>query len=96
MLMKYSEVLKLAKEKVSEALAPLRAREMRKKGELEICKLEGEIAEKEQKVQEIASKYPLVYDNLIDQLDELDLLTRRKEQLEKIIDGLFSDEKPAK
>ena len=48
-LIKYKDVLLLCKEKVKEAMAPLRAREMKKKAELEICKLDSAIAEKEQK-----------------------------------------------
>jgi hypothetical protein len=88
-LLKYKDVLVLAKEKVKEAMAPLRAREMRKKAELEVCKLESSIAEKEQKVQEYASEYPINFDKLIDALDELELTKRRKEQFDQIITEMF-------
>jgi hypothetical protein len=88
-LMKYKEILTLAKEKITEAMAPLRAREMRKRGELEICKIDSLIAEKEQKIQEYASEYPINFDKLIDSLDDLELIKRRKEQFEKIIDEMF-------
>lgn len=91
-LMKYKDVLILAKEKVKEAMAPLRAREMRKKAELEVCKLESTIAEKEQKIQECASEYPINFDKLIDAIDELELTQRRKEQFERIINEMFGDE----
>ncbi len=92
-LMKYKEILTLAKEKITEAMAPLRAREMRKKAELEACKLDSTIAEKEQKIQEYASSYPINFDKLIDAIDELDLVKRRKEQFEKIIEEMFGDDK---
>lgn len=88
-LIKYKDVLILAKEKIKEAMAPLRAREMRKKAELEACKLESKIAEKEQKIQEFASEYPIDFDKIIDAIDELELLKRRKEQFEKIIVEMF-------
>lgn len=91
-LMKYKDVLVLAKEKIKEVMAPLRAREMKKKAELEACKLETDIAEKEQKIQELASEYPIDFHKMIDQIDELDLVKRRKEQFEKIIDEMFSEE----
>lgn len=91
-LMKYKDVLVLAKERIQEAMAPLRAREMRKKGELEICKLDSIIAEKEQKIQESASQYPIDFDKLLDSLDDLELTERRKEQFEKVIADLFGDE----
>ena len=90
-LLKYKEILTLAKEKITEAMAPLRAREMRKKGELEMCKLESKIVEKEQKIQEHAAAYPIDFDKLIDAIDELELTKRRKEQFEKIIDEMFGE-----
>lgn len=91
-LLKYKDVLILCKDKIKEAMAPLRAREMRKKGELEICKIDSDIAEKEQKIQEYAAEYPINFDKLLDSLDELELVKRRKEQFEKIIEEMFGDE----
>jgi len=90
-LIKYRELLVLAKEKINEAMAPLRSKEMRKKAELEICKIESMIAEKEQKIQEYASKYPIPFDELIEALDDLDLVKRRKEQFETIINEMFAE-----
>ncbi|HLX54264.1 MAG TPA: hypothetical protein VKR58_10000 [Aquella sp.] len=92
-LMKYKDILVLAKEKINETMAPLRAREMRKKGELEACKLDSTIAEKEQKIQEYAAEYPINFDKIIDAIDELELVKRRKEQFEKIIDEMFGEDK---
>lgn len=91
-LLKYKDVLILCKDKIKEVMAPLRAREMRKKAELEVCKLESTIAEKEQKIQECASEYPINFDRLIDALDELELTNRRKEQFERIIAEMFGDD----
>ena len=91
-LMKYKDVLVLCKDKIKEAMAPLRAREMKKKAELELCKIESQIAENEQKVQEYASQYPVDFDKLIDAFDDLDLIKRRKEQFETIINEMFSEE----
>ena len=90
-LMKYKDVLSLAKEKIAEVKAPLRAREMRKKGELEICKLESLIADREHKIHEYASQYPIDFDKLLDAIDELELTQRRKEQFEKIIAEMFEE-----
>jgi hypothetical protein len=91
MLMKYKEILTCAKEAIKEAMAPLRVREMRKKAELEACKLDSSIAEKEQRIQEYASEYPINFDALIDAIDELDLVKRRKEQFDNIINEMFGD-----
>jgi hypothetical protein len=88
-LTKYHEVLVLAKEKINEMMAPIRSKEMKKKAELEIAKLEGYIAEKEQVIQEIASKYPIDFDRLIDALDDLELTKRRLKQFAQIIEEMF-------
>lgn len=91
-LMKYKDVLVLAKEKIKEVMAPLRSREMWKKAELEMIKLEGHIAEKEQKIQEYASQYPIDFDSLIDALDDLELTKRRMVQFNRIIAELFKSD----
>ncbi len=91
-LIKYKDVLILCKDKIKEALAPLRAREMKKKAELEVCKIDSQIAEKEQKIQEIASEYPIDFHKMIDAIDDLDLIKRRKEQFEQIIDEMFGED----
>lgn len=88
-LMKYKDVILLAKDKIKETMAPLRAKEQQKKAELEICKLDSKISENEQKIQEISSEYPLDFDRLIDAIDDLELTKRRKEQFEKIINEMF-------
>lgn len=91
-LLKYKDVLILCKDKIKEALAPLRAREMKKKAELEVCKIDSQIAEKEQKIQEIASEYPIDFHKMIDAIDDLDLIKRRKEQFEQIINEMFGED----
>lgn len=91
-MLKYNEVLKLAKDKINEVMAPLRAKEMKKKAELKIAELESKLAEEDQKVQEIASQYPIDFDKLLKALDERDWVQRRTEQLLEIIEKLFADE----
>jgi hypothetical protein len=61
-LLKYKDLIAAAKDKVKEVMAPLRAAEMQKKAELEVCKIESKIMEKEQKIQELASEYPINFD----------------------------------
>jgi hypothetical protein len=92
-LMKYKDIIVLAKEKIKEAMAPLRAREMQKNAELEIARLEGKIAEKEQLIQELAAEYPIDFDKLINALDDLELTKRRMEQFGKIIEEMFGEDK---
>jgi hypothetical protein len=89
-ILKYKDVLVMCKDKIKEMMAPLRAHEMKKKAEFEIAKLESQIAEKEQKVQELASQYPVEFASLLTALDDLELTKRRKKQFEKIIVEMFS------
>jgi hypothetical protein len=91
-LLKYKDVLILCKDKIKEAMAPLRAREMKKKAELEVCKIESQISEGEQKIQELASEYPIDFHKMIDAIDDLDLVKRRKEQFELIIEEMFGED----
>jgi L-asparaginase/Glu-tRNA(Gln) amidotransferase subunit D len=90
-LTSYEKILTMAKDAVKEMMAPIRAHEMKKKAELEIAKLDGTIAEKEQKIAELASEYPIDYDKLINALDDLELTKRRSTQFSKIIEEMFSE-----
>ncbi len=82
-------MLKYAKDKKDELLAPIRANQAKKQGELEVAKMDEKIANAESDIQEICSEHPLNFDKLIKAQDELGLLERRKKQLEKIIVELF-------
>jgi len=90
-LMKYTEIMALAKDKMKEVMAPLRAREMKVKAELELAKLDSKIMEEEQKIQEIASEYPVDFDRMINALDRVDLTRRRKKQFTTIINEMFPE-----
>lgn len=87
----YAKVLTFAKEKIQAAMAPVRAREMRKKAELEQAKIEGKMIEQEATIQELASAYPIDFDKMISAIDQLALLERRKKQFGNIIDEMFPD-----
>ena len=87
----YKEMLKWSKEKVDEALAPIRAIKAKKQAELEIAKLEEKIATLEAKINEVCVDKDINYSSLIEKLDDLALLERRKKQFIKIIDELFPD-----
>jgi len=90
-LPKSKEVLLMANEKVEEAKAPFRSREMHKKAELELCRLESVIADREQRINDLSSEYPINFDGMLDALDDLELTKRSKEQFELIINVMFGD-----
>ncbi len=87
----YKKILGMAKEKLQETLAPVRAMEMRKKAELEMCQIESKMIELDQKQQEACSEYPVNFDKLIKIIDEQGLLERRKNQYSQIIVQMFPD-----
>jgi hypothetical protein len=88
----YKDVLKLGKEKVQEAMAPMRAREQRKRAELEAVQIESKICEVEQQIQELCAAYPIDFNKLIKQIDEKALLERRKKQYGEIIEQMFPED----
>lgn len=94
-LLKYSELLSYGKDKVREVMAPLRANEMRKKGELELAKLDNQIAEYDQMVQECASSYPIDFYKLLEAIDRVAVAERQQKKLAEVIEQLFpKDEQP--
>ena len=88
-LQPYQEIIKLSEEKLNETMAPLRAKRMKSKAQLEMAKLEEKIAEKQDKVQEMCLDKDINFDKLLDSLDETALLERRKDQYDEVLKQLF-------
>ena len=91
-LLPYKEILKYGKEKIQDALAPIRALQAKKQAELEMAKLDEKIATFESEITEMASKHPIDFEELVDKQDELALLERRKKRFHKIIEELFPED----
>lgn len=89
----YEEALKAGKEKVKEMLIPVRVKRARKKAELEMLKLEEDIANKEAAVSEECCKEDVDFPKIIDLQDKIGLLERRQKQYQKILDEMFPDVK---
>ena len=85
----FKEMLSLSKEKLDEAMAPIRARQVQANADLEMSKLDADILTKETAVQEMCTEKDVNLPKLIDRLDEIALLERRKEQYEKVLSQLF-------
>lgn len=86
---KYTDVLKMSKETVSKPLAPVRAARAQKQAELEMAKLDEDIATNEAKLYEECCKEEINFVNIIRMQDELGLANRKKEQYKKILDEMF-------
>lgn len=88
----FKDLIGLSKEKLNEAMAPIRARMMQSKAELKSCELDSKILVLEEQIQTMATDKDLDLDKLIDKLDEVALLERRKEQYGKVLLQLFPKE----
>lgn len=87
----FKELISLSKEKLDEAMAPLRARQVKAKAELEMSKLETEILTLETKVQEMCTEKDINLCGVLDRLDDIGLLERRRDQYEKVLAQLFPE-----
>lgn len=88
----FKEMIAMSKEKIEEALAPMRARQVKAQAELEMAKIDEKLITLETTVQEICSQKTINFDKLIEKLDESALLERRQKQFEKILGELFPEE----
>lgn len=91
-LQPYKTLIALSKEKLDEALAPIRARQVRLKARAAQADLDAEIVGIETKVQEQLTGKDVNFPCLMDKLDEIALLERRKDQYDEVLAQLFPDE----
>lgn len=95
-LLSFKECLKKGKAAIDEALIPVRVAQAKMQGEMEQLKIDEKIVGLEIKLQELTIAHPINYDELIETIDEIDLLTRRKAQFDMLIKDLFVVEEPKK
>lgn len=87
----FKDMIALSKEKLDEAMAPIRAKQVKSKAELEMAKIEADILTKETEIQEICTDKDIDLPKLIDLIDEVALLERRKKQYCKVLKELFPE-----
>lgn len=88
----YKKVLAMTKEAIDKTLVPVRVRQAKSQGELEMMKIEEKILTLESEIQEITVKHPMEWDKLLEKLDKVALLERRKKQFDRVIKELFEDD----
>lgn len=88
-LMNYRDCLKAGKDKIKEALVPVRFNRAKQKAKLKMCELDEKIAIQTADIHELCASDDLDFDKIIDKQDDLAMLTRRKEQYQKILDEMF-------
>ena len=87
----YKDVLKMNDGLIKKTLAPVKAARARKQAELEMCKLDEDIAVKEEAILEMCCADDVDFRQLIEMQDELALSERKKGQYKKILDEMFPE-----
>lgn len=88
----FKEMIALSKEKLDEAMAPIRARSAKAKADLEVAKIDEKMITLEGEIQRLCIEKDLNFDSIIDKMNEFALLERRKTQVTKLIEQLFPAE----
>lgn len=88
----YKEILRMAKEKVDDMMAPVRANRAKQQAILEIAKMDEQIISAEAKIMELCTEKELNFDKIIKAQDDLALMERRKKQFQRIIDEMFPED----
>ena len=88
----YRDVLKMAKEKIDESLAPVRVQRAKKQAELEMAKLDEQIAVQTAKIHETCCSKEIDFAALIGLQDTLALTERKKKQYQRILDEMFGED----
>lgn len=88
----FKEIIAMSKEKLNEALAPIRARKVKTQAEMKKSEIDERIVVIESEVQEMCTTQDINFDSLFEKLDKIALLERRKKQYDKVLSDLFPDE----
>lgn len=88
----FKELIALSKEKLDEALAPVRARAAKAKANLEVAKLDEKMMSLESDIHKMCAEKDLNFDKIVDKIDEYDLAERRRNQVEKLVTQMFPED----
>lgn len=85
----FVEVVAFSKEKLDEALAPIRARSAKAKAEMAQAKLEEQMVTLEREIHEQCASKDIDFDSIIAKIDKYDLTERKRKQIDGLIRELF-------
>lgn len=87
----FREVIAYTKEKLDEALAPIRARSAKAKADLASAKLEEQMINLEREIHEACASKEINFDTIVDKIDKYELLERKSKQIAGLIADLFPE-----
>lgn len=85
----FKDLLALSKEKLDEALAPIRARQVKAKADSLVAAYEEELITIEKQITETCATKEVDFEKVADLLDKYALKERRKNQFKSIYTQLF-------
>ena len=85
----YAEILAMNEEKLDAEMAPLRARAVRARAELKICKLSEKMVTLEADIHRACISKDIDFDRVADLIDEYDLAERRLNTVQGVVKQLF-------
>jgi hypothetical protein len=88
----YRQALKYGKEKLGELMVPVKVNKAKKQAELEMCKLDEEIATSQVSLHDLCTQEEVNFPAIIAIQDKLGLLARKREQYEAILSQMFPDD----
>lgn len=86
------EILLSTKEKLDEALAPVRARQIKSQADVRCAQLEEQLLTLERRITEACSTKDINFDRVLDMMDDYDLTERRVKQLKQLVSQLFPEQ----
>jgi len=88
----FKELVSMTKEKLDEAMAPLRVRAGKAKAEGEKVALETKMVDLEAAINQLCAQKELNFTAIADKLDDYDLTERRLKQITNLVEQLFPAE----
>lgn len=89
----FKDMIALSEDKLKEEMAPIRARNIKSQAELEMSRLEANILKAETSVQEMCARPDICFTEVLNDLDDIDLMERRKRKCSDAIKQLFPEGK---
>jgi hypothetical protein len=88
----YKKALTCGKKALDKLLVPVKVNKAKKQAELEMCKLEEEIATSEVALHDLCTREEVNFSAIIALQDKLALVQRKKKQYDKILTEMFPEE----
>jgi hypothetical protein len=87
----FKDVLALTKEKLDEALAPIRARAAKAKASLETARIEEELISLESEIHKLCAEKELNFSTIVSKMDAYELKERKLRQINELVEKLFPE-----